>query len=94
MNLKNLFSELVYNVTMMMVTGKRWSIEDYEIFKPGNFMDICDYIPLLKWVGFRGMEKKLINLQRKREHHYWFEKEDSCSRTLVLTTNRTRMLHR
>ncbi|KAL2538041.1 Cytochrome [Forsythia ovata] len=56
-NLKSLFSELVYNVMMMMVTGKLWSMEDYEIFGAGNIMDICDYIPLLRWWDSEGWKR-------------------------------------
>ncbi|KAI7985962.1 Cytochrome P450 81Q32 [Camellia lanceoleosa] len=31
-----------------------------------SILDICDYIPILRWVGFNGFEKRLVNLQRKR----------------------------
>lgn len=65
-NLKALFFELVYNLAMVMVTGKRGSVMD-GIFAPTKLLDICDYIPLLRWAGFKGMERKLVNLQKRRD---------------------------
>ncbi|KAL0360996.1 UNVERIFIED_CONTAM: cytochrome [Sesamum radiatum] len=47
-NLNALFFELVYNVVMVMVAGKRGSAMT-DIFGPVKMLDICDYIPLLKW---------------------------------------------
>ncbi|KAF5955544.1 hypothetical protein HYC85_008400 [Camellia sinensis] len=67
-NLKSVFYELVMNVTMRMVAGKRWSpAAAGGEFGPNLIMDICDYIPILRWVGFNGFEKRLVNLQRKRD---------------------------
>ncbi|KAL7245327.1 hypothetical protein ACSBR2_000618 [Camellia fascicularis] len=67
-NLKSVFYELVMNVTMRMVAGKRWLPAEADgVFGPSSIMDICDYIPILRWVGFNGFEKRLVNLQRKRD---------------------------
>ncbi|CAL5332493.1 unnamed protein product [Camellia sinensis] len=67
-NLKSVFYELVMNVTMRMVAGKRWSPAAADgVFGQSLIMDICDYIPILRWVGFNGFEKRLVNLQRKRD---------------------------
>ncbi|KAI3461566.1 hypothetical protein Pfo_018229 [Paulownia fortunei] len=60
-NLKNLFFELVYNVAVVMVAGKRGSMMD-DIFGPSKIIDICDYIPLLRWVGFKGIDSFLQGL--------------------------------
>ncbi|CAL5355682.1 unnamed protein product [Camellia sinensis] len=68
-NLKSVFYELVMNVPMRMVAGKRWSPAADGVFGPNSILDICDYIPILRWVGFNGYEKRLVNLQRKRD---WF----------------------
>lgn len=57
MNLKSLFFELVYNVAMVMVAGKCGSVMD-EIFGPTKILDICDYFPLLRWVGFKGIQSR------------------------------------
>ncbi|KAL3840448.1 hypothetical protein ACJIZ3_025039 [Penstemon smallii] len=65
-NLKNLFFELVYNVSMVMINGKRGPVMD-EMFGPGKIMDICDYFPFLRWIGFNGMERKLADLHRRRD---------------------------
>ncbi|KAK6116272.1 hypothetical protein DH2020_049994 [Rehmannia glutinosa] len=65
-NLNSFLFQLVYDVVMVMVAGKRGSIVD-NIFWPSLIIDICDYVPLLRWVGFRGMEKKLVNLHKRRD---------------------------
>ncbi|KAL2232633.1 isoflavone 2'-hydroxylase-like [Sesamum indicum] len=65
-NLNALFFELVYNVVMVMVAGKRGSVMT-NIFGPMKMLDICDYIPLLRWVGFKGMERNMVNLQKIRD---------------------------
>ncbi|KAK6116271.1 hypothetical protein DH2020_049993 [Rehmannia glutinosa] len=65
-NLNCLFFGLVYDVVMVMVAGKRGSIMD-EVFGASVVMDICDYVPLLRWMGFKGTEKKLVDLHRRRD---------------------------
>ncbi|KAK6115971.1 hypothetical protein DH2020_008240 [Rehmannia glutinosa] len=65
-NLNSFLFQLVYDVVMVMVAGKQGSIVD-NIFGPSLIIDICDYVPLLRWVGFRGMEKKLVNLHQRRD---------------------------
>ncbi|KAL7245324.1 hypothetical protein ACSBR2_000615 [Camellia fascicularis] len=57
------------NVMMRMVAGKRWSPAAAVdgVFGPNLILDICDYIPILRWLRFNGFEKKLVNLQRKRD---------------------------
>ncbi|KAK4428843.1 cytochrome [Sesamum alatum] len=65
-NLNDLFFELVYNVVMVMVAGKRGSVMN-DVFGPSKMLDICDYIPLLRWLGYNGMERKMVNLQKRRD---------------------------
>ncbi|XP_027185263.1 cytochrome P450 81E8-like [Coffea eugenioides] len=67
-DLNSLFLELVFNVVMKMIAGKRWPFDQLDdAFTPSTFSDICDYIPIFRWIGFRGQEKSSINLQRKRD---------------------------
>ncbi|KAK6160644.1 hypothetical protein DH2020_004025 [Rehmannia glutinosa] len=65
-NLKALFFELVYNVAMVMVAGKSGPVRD-DMFGPFKMIDICDYIPLLRWVGFGGMQRELVSLHKRRD---------------------------
>ncbi|KAL0314958.1 UNVERIFIED_CONTAM: cytochrome [Sesamum angustifolium] len=65
-NMNSFVFELVYNVVMVMVAGKRGSVMT-NIFGPTKMLDICDYIPLLRWAGFKGMEHNMVNLQKIRD---------------------------
>ena len=66
-NLTSLFPDLVRDAVMRMVCRKRWSTAA-DVFKMfSSFMDICDYIPVLRWIGFGGIEKKIINLHAQRD---------------------------
>ncbi|PIN21078.1 Cytochrome P450 CYP2 subfamily [Handroanthus impetiginosus] len=65
-NLNNLFFQLVYDVVMMVVCGKRGCVLN-DFFGTTKAMDVCDYVPFLRLVGFQGMEKKMMNMQRKRD---------------------------
>lgn len=66
--LKILFEKLVYDVLMKMVAGKRWAEPSTDdMFGPTMIMNICDYIPVLKWVGFQGLEKNLVELKKRRD---------------------------
>lgn len=49
-----------------MLAGTRCS-RVQEIFEPFTLMDICDYLPVLRWIGFRGIEKKMVKLQKIRD---------------------------
>ncbi|KAJ4967275.1 hypothetical protein NE237_019124 [Protea cynaroides] len=80
-DMKSLFFELTLNVMMMMIAGKRYygdNVRDLEkakrfieivkeTFAVAGVSNVGDFFPILRWVGgFRGFEKKLENLQRKR----------------------------
>lgn len=81
--MKSLFFELVLNVMMRMIAGKRFygeSVEDVEetvkfqemvtdTFRLGGTTNISDFIPVLGSVMSRGYEKSLIELKEKRD---WF----------------------
>ncbi|PIN06592.1 Cytochrome P450 CYP2 subfamily [Handroanthus impetiginosus] len=65
-NLNNLFFKLVHDVVMMVVCGKRGCVSN-DFFGFGKIMDFCDCVPFLRFVGFKEVEKKMMNLQRKRD---------------------------
>ncbi|WMV27369.1 hypothetical protein MTR67_020754 [Solanum verrucosum] len=66
--LKILFEKLVYDVLTKMVAGKHWAEPSTDdLFGPTMIMNICDYIPVLKWVGFQGLEKNLVELKIRRD---------------------------
>ncbi|XP_019156462.1 PREDICTED: cytochrome P450 81D11-like [Ipomoea nil] len=65
-NLNDLFLDLVNSTMMRMVAGKRWS-GPADMFGPPTVMSLCDYVPVLRWVGFQGMEKKLVKMKKQRD---------------------------
>ncbi|KAG8632665.1 cytochrome P450 81C13 [Manihot esculenta] len=79
-NLKFLFSLLTCNVMMRMTVGKRCVEvegegselekqlfqEFKEIFFPSISLNICDFIPVLRVIGFKGIEKSMIKLNDVR----------------------------
>ncbi|KAH6782261.1 hypothetical protein C2S52_000874 [Perilla frutescens var. hirtella] len=65
-NLKSLFFELVYNVAMVMVVGRRGTVMD-DMFGPNKILDVCDYIPLLKWIDLLGIRRKMESLNERRD---------------------------
>ncbi|KAI5675205.1 hypothetical protein M9H77_06155 [Catharanthus roseus] len=66
-DLSCLLQDIVRDVIMRMVCGNRWPPEAdmFKIFS--SLMNICDYIPILGWIGFGGIEKKIKKLQAKRD---------------------------
>ncbi|KDP41664.1 hypothetical protein JCGZ_16071 [Jatropha curcas] len=82
-DLKFLSSVLMCNVVMRMTVGKRYVEEEVEgtelekqlfqefkeTFFPSLTLNICDFIPILRMTGFKGIEKGMIKLQRKRDEH-------------------------
>lgn len=78
--LKYLFCLLTMNVILRVVAGKGVVDEyakDMEVekirfrefkntFFP-NSGNICDFFPVLRWIGFRGIEKNMEELQRRRD---------------------------
>ncbi|XVF39838.1 hypothetical protein PTKIN_Ptkin01aG0064300 [Pterospermum kingtungense] len=78
-DLKTALFELLLNMIMRMIAGKRYYGDNVaEIEEASRFREVMretfllagasnmgDFVPVLKWVGNR--EKKFINLQKKRE---------------------------
>lgn len=80
-DMKSMFFEMTLNNMMRMISGKRYYGDSVvEVEETRNFQEIVaetfelsgatnigDFVPLLKWVGLNGIEKKLVVLQRKRD---------------------------
>ncbi|XP_059637059.1 cytochrome P450 81Q32-like [Cornus florida] len=80
-DMKKVFFELLLNVMMRMIAGKRYygeTVEDVEeatrfreivaeTFHLGGATNMGDYLPVLSWLGVNGLEKKLMVLHKKRD---------------------------
>ncbi|KAL7207911.1 hypothetical protein ACSBR1_029791 [Camellia fascicularis] len=78
-DMKSAFFELTLNVMMRMIAGKRYygdTVEELEetrkfkemvsqTFELSGATNIGDFVPVLKWVGHNGFEKRLKGLQQK-----------------------------
>ncbi|PPS07784.1 hypothetical protein GOBAR_AA12853 [Gossypium barbadense] len=81
-DLKYLFCLLMTNVMWRTVAGKR-GVEDPKeveaekmfftefksLFFPSLGTNICDFFPVLRWIGFLGIEKKLKEIHRRRDEY-------------------------
>ncbi|XP_057974944.1 cytochrome P450 81C13-like [Malania oleifera] len=79
--LRFFFSLLTFSVSMRMISGKRCVEgeatgmevgrqhirELKEIFIPSASMNICDFLPILRWIGYKGLEKNMVKLHRRRD---------------------------
>ncbi|KAJ0087192.1 hypothetical protein Patl1_08863 [Pistacia atlantica] len=79
-DMKSVFFELTLNVIMRMECGKSYCGEKLkgeeskefreivaETFRLGGASNIVDFLPFLRWIGYGGIEKRLLVLQEKRE---------------------------
>ena len=80
-NVKAMLFEITTNVMMRMIAGKRYyggsmaEAEEMVKFREiiadtlrlGDTTNVGDYLPMLRWLGVKGMEKGLRELQRKRD---------------------------
>ncbi|KAM0066609.1 putative isoflavone 2'-hydroxylase [Helianthus debilis subsp. tardiflorus] len=84
-NMKTVFYELTLNVMMRMISGKRYfggdiAATEEEGARFREIMDetvllasaanIADYLPILSWLGGKGLERKLVALQEKRDRFF------------------------
>lgn len=83
MNVKVMLFEITTNVMMRMIAGKRYydqnmaaaEMEEAAKFQEmiedtlrlGDTTNIADYLPMLRWLGVKGKEKELKELQGKRD---------------------------
>ncbi|CAK9155394.1 unnamed protein product [Ilex paraguariensis] len=80
-DMKRVFFDLMLNVMMRMIAGKRYygekaeEVEEagrfweivVETFRVGGASNMGDFLPALRWVGGGGLEKKLKALQERRD---------------------------
>ncbi|PRQ27788.1 putative oxidoreductase [Rosa chinensis] len=81
LDMKSTFFELTLNVLMRVIAGKRYYGEDIagsseaksfeqivkETFQLSGANNIGDFLPVLKYLGSGGLEKKMLKLQEKRD---------------------------
>lgn len=72
-----------FNFIMKTITGKRCIGEEAEgietnrqflerlkrIFVPTTTTNLCDFFPILRWVGYKGLEKSVIQFGKERDGH-------------------------
>lgn len=83
-DLNYLVSVFSFNVMMRVIAGKR-SVGEEDvgtevgkqilkeirgIFFSSLSLSVCDFFPVLRWVGYKGLEKKLISLHKKRDDYF------------------------
>ncbi|CAK9154814.1 unnamed protein product [Ilex paraguariensis] len=79
--MKSRLSELAFNIIMRMVAGKRYfgvDVKDYEearlfrdiireIFDLSGASNPGDFLPILQWIDYQGLEKRMLKLRRKAD---------------------------
>ncbi|XP_021724291.1 cytochrome P450 81D11-like [Chenopodium quinoa] len=66
-NLNKIFDMVAHSFVMRVINGKPWDNMD---LTPPSSMTMCDYFPILKWVGFGWIsERKLKKLWKKRDEY-------------------------
>ncbi|KAK4428624.1 cytochrome [Sesamum alatum] len=91
-DMKLVFFELTMNVVMRMIAGKRYYGENVaEVEEAQRFREIVkhsfrlstsnmgDFLPVIRWLGVGGVEKGLVELQRKR-NAFMQELVEGCKR--------------
>lgn len=81
MDLKYQFTLLTVHVILRLVSGNRGVDESdpesekrfLDDFKSRFFssmsMNACDYFPVLRWIGYKGIEKRVIEMQKMRDEY-------------------------
>lgn len=79
--LKSAFFELTFNIMMRMIAGKKYygkdvtSTEEVKRFQDmvnetarlRTASSVGDFLPFMRWLGFKGIEKKLMTMHEKRD---------------------------
>lgn len=64
-------------VAASMDVGKQHLKEVKETCTSNLAMNLCDFFPILRWVGYGGLEKSMIRLQRRRDKLFAFLIEEN-----------------
>lgn len=106
LELRYLFSLLLFNIMMRMVAGKPCVGEEAaasmdvgkqhlkevkETCSSNLAMNLCDFFPILRWVGYGGLEKSMIRLQRRRDKLFAFVIEEIKQKKASSLNNTTAM---
>ncbi|KAG8384323.1 hypothetical protein BUALT_Bualt04G0106300 [Buddleja alternifolia] len=72
--------EIIFNMIMRMLAGKRYSGEDKEseefremvseVFEHAQSSNPEDFLPFLLWIDYRGLKKKMADLGKKLDDFY------------------------
>lgn len=79
--LKSAFFELTFNIMMRMIAGKKYygkdvtSTEEVKRFQDmvnetarlRTASNVGDFLPFMRWLGFKGIEKKMMTMHEKRD---------------------------
>ncbi|GMH16663.1 hypothetical protein Nepgr_018504 [Nepenthes gracilis] len=66
-NLNSFLSVLTHNLITTTIDGRRWDESTYSLFFPSISINVCDLLPALRWVGFKGIEKKMLQVKNMRD---------------------------
>ncbi|KAK9097284.1 hypothetical protein Sjap_022781 [Stephania japonica] len=105
LNLKSVFLQLMLDIMMRVSTGKRFfeagMDEDEkkrlvaslkEILVPNMKMGLGDFFPPLTWFKFLKLDKKLIDLHKKRDHFLQSLIEQHQNHEPSISTNHTTLM--
>ncbi|PON54223.1 Cytochrome P [Parasponia andersonii] len=64
----------MFNIMMRISIGKKLTGEEIEEFREKFFpcmslMNFCDFFPILRWFGYKGLEK-MIKLHKKKNEFF------------------------
>ncbi|VVB13967.1 unnamed protein product [Arabis nemorensis] len=77
-DLKYRFTLLTVHVMLRLVSGNRGNdpesekrfLDDFKSrFFSSMSMSVCDYFPVLRWIGYKGIEKRVIEMQKMRDEY-------------------------
>ncbi|GAB4852276.1 hypothetical protein Ancab_016468 [Ancistrocladus abbreviatus] len=66
-NFNALVSELTNNLVMRMVNGKQWDGAKELFHLSFSLMNECDFLPVLRWVGYKGLEKNFVDMKTRKD---------------------------
>ncbi|KAL6227418.1 hypothetical protein ACLB2K_001376 [Fragaria x ananassa] len=107
-DLRNVISEMTFNIIMTMVAGKRFHGDDVsdneqakrfrdimrEAFTYGGVTNPSDFVPILKWFGSGGFEKKVMALSKRMDAFLQeLIDEQQLSRTTSDQSEASTMIH-
>ncbi|KAL6220368.1 hypothetical protein ACLB2K_008124 [Fragaria x ananassa] len=107
-DLRNMLSEMTFNIIMTMVAGKRFHGDDVsdkeqakrfrdimrDAFTYGGVTNPSDFVPIFKWFGSGGFEKKVMALSKRMDAFLQeLIDEQKLSRTTSDQSEASTMIH-